>query len=231
MKLIKDFIQNNKQVYLILFFPLYVLAFFILEYFTPTSGYWVTDCILDSFIPFVPEFVFCYVLWFPLFALVGFPLLFRDIDAFTRWMYYLILGFTASMIFYILIPNGQHLRPTGLPADSLAMQILNSLWALDTPTNVFPSMHVVGCIGNICALLDSGSAFRNRFFRHILAISTLLCASSTVLVKQHAIVDIFGAVTLAVPFILIVYGRRILGEKKNRPPILSSRPDRTKGLS
>ena len=51
MKLIKDFIKNNKEVYYILFFPLYILSFFIIEYVTPTSGYWVTDCILDI-IPF-----------------------------------------------------------------------------------------------------------------------------------------------------------------------------------
>lgn len=231
MKLIKDFIKNNKEVYYILFFPLYILSFFIIEYVTPTSGYWVTDCILDIYIPFVPEFIFSYIFWFPLFPIVGFPLLFKDIDAFSRWMRYLIFSLSSCMIFYYFVPNGQHLRPESIVADSLATKLLTLIWSVDTPTNVFPSMHVVVCIGNICAILDSKAAFKNKAIRLILMISTVLCASSTVFIKQHGIMDTFGAVTLAVPFILIIYGKRIMGEKKNRPPVLSSRFNPAEGLS
>lgn len=231
MKLIMDFIKNNKEVYYILFFPLYILSFFIVEYITPSSGYWVTDCILDTYIPFIPEFIFGYIFWFPLFPIVGFPLLFKDIDAFSRWMRFLIFSLSSCMIFYILVPNGQNLRPEGLVVDSLATKLLSLIWSVDTSTNVFPSMHVVSCIGNICAILDSKAAFKSGPVRFVLIVSTVLCASSTVLIKQHGIMDIFGAFTLAIPFILIIYGRRIMGEQKNRPPVLSPRFSGTEGVS
>lgn len=231
MKFIKEFIKNNKEVNYILYFPIYIMAFFLIEYITPTSGYWVTDCVLDNYIPFVPEFIFSYVLWFPLFPLIGFPLLFKDVDALSRWMRFIIFSTSSCLIFYYFVPNGQDLRPVGLVPDSVATEFLTLIWSVDTSTNVFPSMHVVTCIGNICAVLDSKTTFKNKFYKFFLVIATVLCASSTVLIKQHGIMDIFGAVTLAVPLIIIIYGKRIMGEKKNRPPVLPSRLVRSEDLS
>lgn len=231
MQFIKDFIKNNKEVRYILFFPIYTAVFFVIEYFTPTSGYWITDCVLDTYIPFIPEFIFFYVLWYLIFAIIGFSLLFRDIDAFSRWMRYTIYSTSACLLFCCLVPNGQCLRPEGLVPDSLATRLLTLIWSLDTNTNVYPSMHVITCIGNVCAILDSKAAFKRKSSRIILCVVMAFCASSTIFVKQHSIMDLFGAFTLAVPLILIIYGKRIMGEKKNRPPVITRRPGKAESRS
>lgn len=211
-KAVADFVHTHKYAWLVLYFPIYVLTFFIIEKYTPTSGYWVTDLPLDDYIPFVPGFAVFYVIWYPLFVMVGIPTLIRDGAAFKRWMYYLIVVLTGTLIFDVLVPNGQHLRPENVQVDGLGTWIMSIIWAADTPTNVFPSMHVLGCIGNIICCFDS-KVFK-PWYRAAITVLCVLCMASTVLVKQHAIIDSIGALIISAPVALLVYRKRIF--KKHR---------------
>lgn len=202
-----EFVRKHKYAWLVLYFPVYIAAFFIIEQNTPTSGYWVTDLPLDDYIPFVPGFAVFYVIWYPLFAAVGLPTLIRDGEAFKRWMYYLMITLSCTLIFDVLVPNGQHLRPQDVQVDSLGTWIMSIIWAADTPTNVFPSMHVLGCIGDIICCFDS-KIFK-PWMRAVITILCVLCMASTVLVKQHAFIDTIGAVIFAIPVVLAVYRKRI----------------------
>ena len=206
-KAVADFVRTHKYAWLVLYFPIYVLTFFIIEKNTPTSGYWVTDLPLDDYIPFVPGFAVFYVIWYPLFVMVGIPTLIRDGEAFKRWMYYLMVVLTGTLIFDVLVPNGQLLRPQDVQVDSLGTWIMSIIWAADTPTNVFPSMHVLGCIGDIICCFDS-KIFK-PWMRAVITILCVLCMASTVLVKQHAFIDTRGAVIFAIPVVLAVYHKRI----------------------
>lgn len=192
----------------------------------PTTGYWVTDRPLDAKIPFVPQMVWFYVTWYPLFALSGVPLLMRDGGAFRRWMYYLIISFTASLIFYVAVPNGQNLRPADMEVTGASTWVLSLLWRADTCTNVFPSMHVIGCIGNVAAVLES--KVYSRKWTAVIIILNILCAVSTVFVKQHSYLDQIGALAFALPVFFLVYSRRLFG-KKNAPE--KACPDRRKARS
>lgn len=210
-KAVADFVRTHKYAWLVLYFPIYVLTFFIIEKNTPTSGYWVTDLPLDNCIPFVPGFAVFYVIWYPLFVMVGIPTLIRDGEAFKRWMYYLMVVLTGTLIFDVLVPNGQHLRPENVQVDGLGTWIMSIIWAADTPTNVFPSMHVLGCIGNIICCFDS-KVFK-PWYRAAITVLCVLCMASTVLVKQHAFIDTVGALAVAIPVALIVWRKRIFKHK------------------
>lgn len=210
-KAVADFVRTHKYAWLVLYFPIYVLTFFIIEKNTPTSGYWVTDLPLDDYIPFVPGFAVFYVIWYPLFVMVGIPTLIRDGAAFKRWMYYLMVVLTGTLIFDVLVPNGQHLRPENVQVDGLGTWIMSIIWAADTPTNVFPSMHVLGCIGNIICCFDS-KVFK-PWHRAVITVLCVLCMASTVLVKQHAFIDTVGALAVAIPVALIVWRKRIFKHK------------------
>ena len=210
-KAVADFVRTHKYAWLVLYFPIYVLTFFIIEKYTPTSGYWVTDLPLDDYIPFVPGFAVFYVIWYPLFVMVGIPTLIRDGAAFKRWMYYLMVVLTGTLIFDVLVPNGQHLRPENVQVDGLGTWIMSIIWAADTPTNVFPSMHVLGCIGNIICCFDS-KVFK-PWHRAVITVLCVLCMASTVLVKQHAFIDTVGALAVAIPVALIVWRKRIFKHK------------------
>lgn len=212
MDKIKQFIATHRHMWLVLFFVFYIVFFFFVEANTPTSGYWVTDLPIDKYIPFIPFFVYFYVIWYPLFVAVGVPTLINDGGAFKRWMYFLMAAFMLTMTFDILVPNGQGLRPENIGSDTLATWLLNRLWAADTPTNVFPSMHVLGCIGNIACVYDSG--IFKKWMRIVITVLCVLCSASTVLVKQHAFIDVVGAVALAVPLLLVIYRKRIFKKKQ-----------------
>ena len=210
-KAVADFVRTHKYAWLVLYFPIYVLTFFIIEKYTPTSGYWVTDLPLDNCIPFVPGFAVFYVIWYPLFVMVGIPTLIRDGEAFKRWMYYLMVVLTGTLIFDVLVPNGQHLRPENVQVDGLGTWIMSIIWAADTPTNVFPSMHVLGCIGDIICCFDS-KVFK-PWHRAVITVLCVLCMASTVLVKQHAFIDTVGALAVAILVALIVWRKRIFKHK------------------
>lgn len=210
-KAVADFVRTHKYAWLVLYFPIYVLTFFIIEKNTPTSGYWVTDLPLDDYIPFVPGFAVFYVIWYPLFVMVGIPTLIRDGAAFKRWMYYLMVVLTGTLIFDVLVPNGQHLRPENVQVDGLGTWIMSIIWAADTPTNVFPSMHVLGCIGDIICCFDS-KVFK-PWYRAAITVLCVLCMASTVLVKQHAFIDTVGALAVAIPVALVVWRKRIFKHK------------------
>ena len=210
-KAVADFVRTHKYAWLVLYFPIYVLTFFIIEKNTPTSGYWVTDLPLDNCIPFVPGFAVFYVIWYPLFVMVGIPTLIRDGEAFKRWMYYLMVVLTGTLIFDVLVPNGQHLRPENVQVDGLGTWIMSIIWAADTPTNVFPSMHVLGCIGNIICCFDS-KVFK-PWYRAAITVLCVLCMASTVLVKQHAFIDTVGALAVAILVALVVWRKRIFKHK------------------
>lgn len=210
-KAVADFVRTHKYAWLVLYFPIYVLTFFIIEKNTPTSGYWVTDLPLDDYIPFVPGFAVFYVIWYPLFVMVGIPTLIRDGEAFKRWMYYLMVVLTGTLIFDVLVPNGQHLRPENVQVDGLGTWIMSIIWAADTPTNVFPSMHVLGCIGNIICCFDS-KVFK-PWYRAAITVLCVLCMASTVLVKQHAFIDTVGALAVAIPVALVAWRKRIFKHK------------------
>lgn len=210
-KAVADFVHTHKYAWLVLYFPIYVLTFFIIEKNTPTSGYWVTDLPLDNYIPFVPGFAVFYVIWYPLFVMVGIPTLIRDGEAFKRWMYYLMVVLTGTLIFDVLVPNGQHLRPENVQVDGLGTWIMSIIWAADTPTNVFPSMHVLGCIGDIICCFDS-KVFK-PWHRAVITVLCVLCMASTVLVKQHAFIDTVGALAVAILVALIVWRKRIFKHK------------------
>lgn len=206
-----DFIKTHKYVWMALYFVVFVTAFFIIEKAVPAEGYWVTDLPIDEHIPFIPQFVIFYVLWYPLFVAVGVPLMILDGDAFKRYMYFTMAALTLSLLFCAIIPNGQNLRPSDMEISGLSTWLLAKIWLADTNTNVFPSMHVIGCIGAVAGAYDS-EIFKK--WRWVILLLAILIGLSTVFVKQHALIDAAGAVIFAVPIFFAVYSRRFFGKKK-----------------
>lgn len=185
-----------------------------MESLTPEGGYWITDLPIDARIPFVPQMVWAYCLFFPLFVVVGVPLLVGDGPAFKRWMYYIMTTFTITLIFDALYPNAQGLRPADFQPKGLSEKLLALLWSVDTPTNVFPSMHVLGCVGDAVAALESPVFSRRQ--KWIVVALCAVCAASTVFVKQHAFIDLVGALVFAAPVLLLIYGGQIKSRRQER---------------
>lgn len=183
------------------------LIFILSMYFLPerlvVTEYTPTQIPLDDFIPFWPGFVVFYVLWFPMLGLTGLWLLFKDGDAFKRYMWFLTIAYGLSAVFFLLFPNGQDLRPALGPSGVFEM-LLSRLYAADTNTNVLPSLHVVGAIAVTAGLYDTPTT-RGSWVRPVAAVLSALVAVSTVLVKQHAILDLFAGLALGAALYILVY--------------------------
>lgn len=185
--------------------PLYLAIFALLERF-PSRTYWATQLPLDAAIPFCSWFVLFYCAWYPLLVGVGVRLLLRDNAAYRRYLAFLCLTFFASVFIWLVFPNGQDLRPADLPQTGLFNAMVSALYRIDTNTNVFPSVHVVGSIGAALAVHDSStSPAALRWGVNVLAV--LICAS-TLFIKQHAILDVVGAAALSLAAAGLIYRKR-----------------------
>ena len=81
--------------------------------------------------------------------------------------------------------------------------MLRLIYAADTNTNVFPSMHVVGTLAAVIGIFDSRSASLGAKWG-VAALGVLINAS-TVLVKQHSVLDILAGIALYALVYLAVY--------------------------
>ena len=192
----------GRECWYLLYLPIYLLMFVAVEHLV-VDNYWVSWCTLDDMIPFVRLFVLVYVLWYPLMLGTTLFLLLKDRRAFVRYARSVVLGLTACMLTFVLLPSGQELRPAEVPGSDLTARLLRAIYAADTNTNVFPSMHVVGTLAAVIGIFDSRSAPRGVQWG-VAALGVLINAS-TVLIKQHSVLDILGGVVLYWLVYLAVY--------------------------
>lgn len=195
---ITSYIRTHKHVLMFLYFPIYLMWFFVLEKLI-VSNYWVSYIPLDDKIPFIPAFILPYVLWFPNIILPAFVLYFKNTGAFKRYAWYVIISFSLSMLICMVFPNGQNLRPVLPEQKDFFTAWVSMIYAADTNTNVLPSMHVVGCMGAAFAAWDIGreKPVWRRWRIPALALEALI-SISTVFVKQHSVLDIIAGVLVGV---------------------------------
>lgn len=187
-----------------LWLPLYLLLFLALERL-PAGRYWATQLPIDARIPFCEWFVIPYCLWYPLLVWVGLYLLRWDRDAFRRYMLFLGTAFLLSELVWLLVPNGQDLRPATFPRENPLTALVAGLYRVDTNTNVFPSVHVLGAIGAALAMRDCREGKRLPQ-AGITALAAAICLS-TVFIKQHSVLDAAAGLLLGVLLARAVYRR------------------------
>lgn len=202
--------MKHKHLLLLAYIPLYLTAFFLIEKYI-TTDYWVSYIPLDDVIPFLEGFVILYCLWYPFMICTGLYLLIKDIPAFERYMWFIIIGFTTCIAICAIFPNGQNLRPAEFERINLFTGMVEAIYRVDTNTNVLPSMHVVGSLAAAFAIFDC-DALKNKLIRISTVILTALICISTVLIKQHSILDIFAGIAVSIPIYFIVYRKKVFAK-------------------
>ncbi len=115
-----------------------------------------------------------------------------------------LLGKIVCFALFIIIPT-TNIRPE-LPSDAFARPVLELIYFLDTPDNLFPSMH--------CSVSWFAVRYVNKckkiplWYKLLSWVSTFAIFLSVLFTKQHVILDIFGGVAVAEICIII-------GEKTN----------------
>lgn len=185
---------------LLLFWPVYGIAFYTLERGLPGRVYFPVECTFDYYIPFCEWFFIPYLLWFVyLIGMVVYGCLF-DTEAFRRYMYFIMISYTVTIVIYMLFPTCQNLRPVYFERDNLLTQAIAGFYRFDTNTNVCPSIHVLGSFGVLYGLWHS-EHFSSKAWRFSFSLFTVLISVSTVFMKQHSVIDMIAALLLCVAVI------------------------------
>ena len=190
---------------------LYLIAAYIVPEKIIIDSYASTAIPFDDCIPFFAPAVVFYVLWFPLMFFTGLWLMIKDGLNFPRYMFALAICMTVSGAIYLLWPNGQDLRPDLSQPGNFFEWLLGGLYNIDTNTNVLPSLHV-SCAAVVVACIWATPTVRKRWVRVAVTVLSLLVASSTVFVKQHAILDLLAGAVLGAAAVLIAFA--VFGGKR-----------------
>lgn len=202
---------------LLVFFIIYMSWFTWLE--RDVTQYQVIHVALDDYIPFCEVFIVPYLLWFAYVAAVVVFLMFKNKQEYYRACAFLMTGMTIFLIVSTLWPNGHHLRPAVLPRDNIFCDLVAMLWRTDTPTNLWPSIHVYNSMGAHFAVMHCSNFSQKKGIKIaslILAISIIL---STMLLKQHSVFDVVTGLLLGGVMYIMVYRREwIFAPKTQRTP-------------
>ncbi len=200
----KFYYQYKHAIPLLLYGMLYLVWFSKLEK-SVTRGYQVIHVFLDDHIPFCEWFVIPYFMWFIYVAAVVGYFFFKDKEDYRKVCIFLFTGMTVFLLVSTFFPNGHHLRPRVMPRNNFLTQWVAWLYQTDTPTNLWPSIHVYNSLGAHFAIIKSKRFEKKnwvKWFSLVLCISIIL---STMFLKQHSVWDVVTALLLASVMYTIVY--------------------------
>lgn len=177
----------------------YLSCFSLLEKSTPVS-YILVRCRLDYLIPFCKYAIIPYAIWFVWIPFTLFFLLLKGTRRdFWRLCLPLFAGMTISLLVYLLFPSILSLRPVYIPGTDVFARAVQALYRTDTPSNVCPSIHVLNSVTLLLAYLRC-DCFKVPHRRWMRPAAVLLCVSivcSTMLLKQHSVIDVVMGILLA----------------------------------
>ncbi len=215
-----NFIKKYKHGWVFLYMFIYMPWFLYLEkHITEKSNYHVIHSALDDKIPFIEYFIVPYLLWFLFIAVVFLYFFFTDVEGFYKLAKISFIGMTIFLVISTLIPNGLELRPVVFPRDNVFTDMVKMLYKTDTPTNVFPSLHVFNSLAACIAIADSRKLQQHKVVSTAAYILAGLIVLATMFLKQHSVIDVMGAVLMAYTlyqFVYVAERRKVVGLSKQR---------------
>ncbi|MEG0961288.1 MAG: phosphatase PAP2 family protein [Lachnospiraceae bacterium] len=210
---LKDIFCRYKHAWVLSYVIFYFIWFAYLEN-TVTRRFHVIHMALDDYIPFMEIFIIPYFLWFAYVAVTVVYFLFQNTQDFYKLCCFLFVGMTVFLVISTIYPNGHYLRPRVFERDNIFVSMVQLLYATDTPTNLFPSIHVYNSIGVHLAISHSESLKEKKWLQWSSCILMVSIVASTVFLKQHSIFDLITGCIMAVVMYSFVYGRNWQGSRK-----------------
>lgn len=197
--------DKYKHGWVFLYALIYMPWFIYLEKHV-TTDYNIIHSALDDKIPFIEYFIIPYMLWFLFMAVtIGYFFLYADKTEFYRLITTLFTGMTLFLIISTIYPNGQQLRPETFARDNLFTDMVKYLYKTDTPTNIFPSIHVYNSLCAYIAIAHNRKLSSHRWIRISAFVLTAAIILSTMFLKQHSTVDVIAAFAVMGVMYLLVY--------------------------
>ncbi len=139
--------------------------------------------------PFILVYILAYVQW-----VLGFVMLIReDRELRNHFCAAHILAEAICFAVFVVFPTGM-IRPEIL-GQSIFDRLTRAIYRVDAPVNLLPSIHCL--MSWFCLRIALAMKRKPRWYALVMMIFSLLVMMSTVLVKQHVIVDIPAGILAA----------------------------------
>jgi membrane-associated phospholipid phosphatase len=203
MKFLKD--QNVSQIIpFLLYLVFYMIWFSILERL-PRTRFFDLSSELDTYIPFIVEFIIPYLSWFLFQAVWVVFVFFVDRKTYEQLTTMLMIGMTVFLVVSTFLPTKISLRPYYIESRGICAFLVRRLWAVDTPTNVWPSIHVFNTTALMMTLFTSQHPLlRKNAVRIPVVFWCGMIVLSTMFLKQHSVGDVLAALALnGIAYVLV----------------------------
>ena len=212
---------------MLIFLVIYMIFFFLVERIE-ASSYYVPEVPIDHQIPFIPAFIIPYVMWFPWIPFICLWALFTDENAYIRISRFLMIGMSLFIVISALFPTKLFLRPETVPGKDFCSAMVRYLHKIDTPTNVFPSIHVYDTLVLLYGVfIGKCKLFQNKIFRAFSILLTIAICLATCFLKQHSVLDGIAALVLLILVIVIYDAVEKIVKKKKGNAVSDASSDRS----
>lgn len=192
---LKSEINNNKKLYSLLI--IYVLfAATTYELFNrPFGDVKIIKIALDDYIPFIKELIIPYHTFMPMVILSGSIIFVKNKFQYKKLILVLfvaqITAYISFMIYQTYVPR----YPIDLLGNDIFSKLVAATYSVDASYSGTPSMHV--CVMLLCIAYIYKESIKQPF-KILMIIYMIFVALTTVLVKQHVVLDIPGGMVHAV---------------------------------
>lgn len=166
---------------------LLLVYFFLTRQVTPKFD-WTTA--IDNLIPFSAPFSVMYssyllLLWYGMI----YAYLYFDLHRFKQFIFGMVVIQLTAYVLYVLVP-GKIIRPT-VATEGIFFDLVRVIYAVDMPSGLTPSLHVANSWFIALAL------WNDRYLRPTMIVWAVLVIASTLLIKQHFVIDVVSGIALS----------------------------------
>lgn len=179
---------------------------------------------IEDKIPLVPVFIIPYILWWVLIIIVPFYISRKSDKAFMIYVFTFAICFALTFPFYVFFPTAVKI-PVFESTDFFSW-LCNFVYSVDIPlgaehsqyylpNNCLPSGHTLASM--IIIYTTSTCKKINKGLKIFIDITMVIVIISTILVKQHVVVDLIAAIIIStlVFFVVRYFVNKYYGRRRN----------------
>ncbi|MBS7299163.1 MAG: phosphatase PAP2 family protein, partial [Eubacteriales bacterium] len=128
-----------------------------------------------------------------------------------KYMWFVIISYSITLVVYAVYPTSQLLRPE-VTEEGFLFDVIRWLYGYDTNTNVCPSLHVIGSLAVMFAAIKS-EIIKSVPIKVVYVIAAVLICVSTVFIKQHSVIDLYWGIVVSVVAYPLVFMENFISSK------------------
>lgn len=192
MKKIYNKIDKKTFITIIILIAMNTLVFFISKLLIRNPK--LIGCNLDNSIPFLPGFIYIYILWYIALVIIPYYVSQKSKTSFAKYVVTYIISLLICGIIFVVYPNT--IKRATIEGTGITKTLVKIIYFLDTPVNCLPSIHCLYSYLFIFAIFDTKKS-TSIYLKILVTIFSIAVVFATLFVKQHVIYDSIAALIVA----------------------------------